>query len=65
MELYIEISHGMLKKIESGKFKLSLPDGVEIIGKEGNRGFYLSCEETEFDELRDYLDDNGINWQEN
>jgi len=64
MDIYVEISLSLMKKIASGRSKLSFPEGVTIVGKERARGFHLYCGDDMAKELKDFLDENGINWQE-
>jgi hypothetical protein len=50
----------MLKKINSGKTVLKFPESATV-GKERTRGYHLQCEDSDIDELKDFLDQNGIN----
>jgi hypothetical protein len=64
MDIYAEMSLSMMKKIATGKTKLNFPDGVTVIGQERGRGLHLYCDDSMGDELKEFLDQNGINWQE-
>ena len=64
MEAYTEISNKLLHKIEQEGYNLNVPSGVTIKRKQGSRVCYFECDDSIKNELIDFLDDNGINWQD-
>lgn len=63
--LYAEVSKSQFEKIKSGKLKLSLPDGVEIVPPSKNRAYYLECSTSDARKnMVEYLEDMGICYQD-
>lgn len=63
MEIYAELDSKTLRKIEEGH-ELVLPLGAKISRKKGSRMCYFACDEFYKQEMIEFLDDNGISWQE-
>ncbi len=63
MEIYAEISNGLAEQIEGGK-KYDLPEGVAV-RKTGRRAYFFDCDEETREELIEFLENNGISWQDN
>jgi len=66
MEIYAEITKKILNAVEKDGYKLTLPSGVSLRRKKGSRACYIECVDDEVkEELIDFLEQSGINWQEN
>jgi hypothetical protein len=70
--IFAEINHKMLNEIQvkesSGEPHLlsALPSGVKLNRKRGARACFFECDDDAAKEdLTDFLDQNGISWQEN
>ena len=63
MEIYAEITKKMLEEINDGK-KMIVPLGISLRRKEGSRACYFECGEGNEQILMDFLDANGLAWQE-
>jgi hypothetical protein len=65
MEIYVELSKRTLEKIQNRTIDFTLPYGVELLGNSKGRYLYFECDNSVVDNFKDFLDDRGINWQEN
>lgn len=63
--VYAEINKKQLYLLENGG-RLKVPVGVEFKRKQRSRALFFECaDRTSFSLLTDFLDENGIVWQEN
>ncbi len=63
MEIYAEISHRLLDKIENKNYILEFPKEVKVNRKINSRSLYLEFDDSIKDYVVDILDKNGITWQ--
>ena len=64
MEIYAEISHRLLNKIENKNYFLDFPKEVKVNRKLGSRSLYLEFDDSIEEYVLDILERNGITWQE-
>ena len=67
MDIYAEITKRDLKRIEDGRFNIlsGLPSGSSVKRKRGSRACFIECDSDDASDVAEFLDDNGISWQEN
>jgi hypothetical protein len=65
MEIYFELSKKQLKGLQDGTWSLKIPSSVKVYRKENSRGCFIEVEDEQIEEIINYLDGSGINWQKN
>jgi hypothetical protein len=64
MEIYAEISNKRLREIEELGRELLIPSGAKMSRKQGSRGCYFEFDEDSKQEMVEFLEGNGMTWQE-
>jgi hypothetical protein len=65
MEIYAELNSKLMNQIEKEGYNMPLPNGVTLKRKKGSRSCFFECDDSNKDDLIDFLDSKQISWQYN
>ncbi len=65
MEIYAELSRKIMNQIENEGYNMPLPSGVTLKRKKGSRACFFECDDSNKEDLIDFLDSMQISWQYN